>query len=555
MEGIFDARVIPEAQTHRVLNLFAHVLVQLTTAGPDQQVADLDGTSGEDLLQLEAWNREVSPRLPVCVHELIGQHSQSQPEAKAIAAWDGELAYGELDEMSSRLAVSLAKRGVQPETFVPLCMEKSRWVAVAMLAVTKAGGAFILLDPSHPIPRLQQICQDTYATTLFSSVATFDLAKQLGCRHVLPVGAGDKGASTNIPRESDSDDDNNDGVLVPRQARPNSALYAVFTSGSTGKAKGVVIENGAFATNAAVTGPAYLLNKQSRVLQFASHAFDATVLDYLFPLVCGGCVCVPNEAASRDDLAQSINDLQVNWAALTPSVARILNPDALPTLEVLALVGEAAKAVDVATWADRVRLLNAYGPAECAVVSTIRTRIDTASHNPANIGCGAAGATWLVDPNNHDKLAPIGSVGELLLEGPMVGRGYLDNSEQTAASFIPSLTGSVVCGPARTGVNCTRPEIWPDTAGPATALSTISAARTIRSKFGASESSWEKSSTRSANASRWRQMSWWTSSRHLIPMLSRCWWPLSGMEHLPNRSKHKMRGISCLSHFPKRPSS
>ena len=146
---------------------------------------------------------------------------------------------------------------------------------------------------------------------------------------------------------------------------------------------------------------------------------------------------MPNEAASRDDLAQSINDLRVNWAALTPSVARILDPDALPTLEVLALVGEAAKAVDVATWTDRVRLLNAYGPAECAVVSTIRTRIDTASHSPANIGWSVAGATWLVDPNNHDKLAPIGSVGELLLEGPMVGRGYLDNPEQTAASFIP----------------------------------------------------------------------------------------------------------------------
>lgn len=441
VEGLYDARVFPETQTRRALNLFGHFLAELTSAEHDQRVADLNRISEEDQKQLAVWNREVHPRLPVCVHQLIEEHAQSQPQAPAIAAWNGELTYADLDKLSSQLTARLVACGVRRETFVPLCMHKSRWVAVAMLAVAKAGGAFILLDPSHPIPRLQHICHDSKAPVVISSTATLEVARQLGCYHVLPV----ENTTGNIDSDDCSDDDSLDDVmLVPSVAQPEDALYAVFTSGSTGKPKGVVVEHGAFATNAVVTGSDYLLNKHSRVLQFASHAFDATVLDYLFPLVCGGCVCVPEETASRDDLGRVINDLGVNWAALTPSVARILDPDSLPRLQVLALVGEAAKAVDVATWADRVRLLNAYGPAECSVVSTIQTRInkhdatDDAAfpHNPANIGRSVAGATWLVDPDDHDKLVPIGAVGELLMQGPMVGRGYLGNPDQTAASFI-----------------------------------------------------------------------------------------------------------------------
>ncbi|KAF7168162.1 hypothetical protein CNMCM5623_001264 [Aspergillus felis] len=421
VEAIYDARVLSNAQLQRILQLFAQTLTQVTQF-PENLIDELDGISCEDVQQIQGWNNDVAAQMPVCLHDLFRHHYSLQPAAIAIAAWDGELTYKELEELSTKLAISLAGHGVRPETFVALCFEKSKWVAVAMLAVAKAGGAFILLDPTHPTERLQAICNDSHAKLSVCSVTQADVANALGCSHVIQIG-------------DDQDNFPEPGNCPLVQAHPGNALYAVYTSGSTGRPKGVVVEHAAFATNAAVTGPVYLLDRQSRVFQFASHSFDATVLDYLFTLVCGGCVCVPEEAASRNDLGAEITKSRANWAALTPSVARTLDPRSVPTLDVLALVGEAAKSGDLDQWSEHVRLLNAYGPAECAVVSTIQTTVHKNS-NPTNIGRGVAVASWLVDPSDPDKLAPIGSVGELLLEGPILARGYIGDPEQTASSFI-----------------------------------------------------------------------------------------------------------------------
>ncbi|KAI1521240.1 EntF Non-ribosomal peptide synthetase module, partial [Pyrenophora tritici-repentis] len=104
-----------------------------------------------------------------CVHELFADQAKEQPQAPAICAWDGEMTYGELDELSSRLARHLVKVGVEVEDVVPLCFEKSMWTVVAMLAVLKAGGAFAPLDPDYPASRHDEVFRQTKARVVLAS--------------------------------------------------------------------------------------------------------------------------------------------------------------------------------------------------------------------------------------------------------------------------------------------------------------------------------------------------------------------------------------------------
>ncbi|KAJ6781995.1 hypothetical protein PWT90_01282 [Aphanocladium album] len=425
IEAVYDATVVPKAQMRRILNVFAHILEQ-TVSSPHIPIADMDSVSTQDLQQIQNWNMSVPPTVSKCIHDIIHDRVVSHPEAIAIDAWDGQLTYKELDERSSRLAGVLIKNGLRQEIFVPLCMEKSKWVAVAILAVNKAGGAFILLDPSHPAERLAWICKNAQASLLLCAKGTTGLAAELGCQHVFQVD-GNNALETSISSLAD--------VHQPTQILPSHALCAIYTSGSTGAPKGIVIEHSSMATQVTSLGPRFGLDCKSRIFQFASHAFDVAVSDYLFGLAVGACICVPKEAHSRDNLASSIRECRANWTFLTPSVARTLSPDAVPELRALVLGGESAKTTDFLTWSGALKLLYVYGPAECTIYSTL-TSITHPSANPVNVGTGISGTCWLVEPNNPDKLVAIGAVGELVVEGPLVARCYLGNSNLSLSSFI-----------------------------------------------------------------------------------------------------------------------
>ncbi|KAM3523102.1 hypothetical protein NHJ13051_005282 [Beauveria bassiana] len=432
-EAVYDAAVVPKAQTRRILQVFANILKQ-TVSSPDMVVADINGISTEDMQQIQAWNNSVSPTVMKCIHDMIHEHVVSRPEATAIDAWDGQLTYKDLDEQSSLLSGILAGHGLlRQETFVPLCLAKSKWVAVAILAVIKAGGALILLDSSHPTERLAWICRNAQAPIVLCAKDTAGLAAQLGCKLVIQVDASNNtqekalsAVSTGVHHQPSS----------RRQTRPGNAVCAIYTSGSTGAPKGVVIEHSALATQISSLGPLYDLNHQSRIFQFASHAFDVAVSDYLFGLATGACICVPQEADSRDNLAGAMRGCRANWAFLTPSVARTLSPYHVPNLGVLVTGGESARAADFRIWSGALRLLYVYGPAECTIYSTVQT-VSQPTANPANVGRGVTGACWLVEANNPEKLVAIGAVGELLVQGPLVGRCYLGEESLSSSSFIP----------------------------------------------------------------------------------------------------------------------
>ncbi|KAE8143595.1 hypothetical protein BDV38DRAFT_276679 [Aspergillus pseudotamarii] len=428
LEAVYDLAVVPQAQIRRILLAFSNVLKQIVSF-PHRVVGDIDGISAEDWQQLQVWNSPKCPAVPRCVHDMIHDYCVSQPDATAIDAWDGQLTYKQLDQRSSRLSVILREKGLRQDLFVPLCFEKSKWVAVAILAVLKAGGAFILLDPSHPRQRLAWICKNAQATVILCSRDMAGLAAQLSCQHILQV----DGSST---AENYWEGSPTVYRVQPGQALPSHAVCAIYTSGSTGTPKGAIIDHSALATQITALGPCYSLNPQSRVFQFSSHAFDVAVGDYLFGLALGACVCIPKETESRDNLAGAIRGRKANWVFLTPSVARTLDPRAVPEIKVLVTGGESARPTDFKTWSGAVRLAYVYGPAECTIYTTVQTNTQPDA-NPANVGLGVTAACWLVEPNNLERLAPIGAVGELLIEGPIVARGYLGDEELSSSSFIP----------------------------------------------------------------------------------------------------------------------
>ncbi|KAF9890566.1 hypothetical protein FE257_005697 [Aspergillus nanangensis] len=414
----FDSGVIAEGQVVRIVHQFEHLLHQLVAA-PPIKLAELELISPQDREDLLAWNRSVPDVTYDCIHNLIARNTIKNPDAPAICAWDGELTYAELESISSKLAAHLVNAGVGPEVFVPLCFEKSIWTIVAMIATMKAGGAFVPMDASQPTSRMQLVVKEVNAHVMLCSENELGRCPGL-VEKAIAVGPGMTQATT--PK------------TMTTPVNPTNAAYVIFTSGSTGTPKGSVVEHRAFCTGAISHKEGLQMGR--RVLQFASYTFDASILEILSTLVQGGCVCVPSESERRGNISEAITRMNVDWAVLTPSFVNTIDPTTVPTLKTLCLAGEAMTAAHVASWTPHVRLVNGYGPSECCVCSSSNPDVRPGTL-PNDIGTSVGAACWVADRDDHNKLSPVGCIGELLVEGHTLARHYLKNQEKTDAAFIP----------------------------------------------------------------------------------------------------------------------
>jgi amino acid adenylation domain-containing protein/non-ribosomal peptide synthase protein (TIGR01720 family) len=195
-----------------------------------------------------------------------------------------------------------------------------------------------------------------------------------------------------------------------------------------------VIEHRAFCSSARVHTHALGIDGSRRVLQFAAHTFDGSLVEILTPLMVGACVCVPSEHERLNNLAGAMKRMRVDHAVLTPSFVNFLTPATLPGLRTLVLAGEAMSRSHVATWS-HIQLINAYGPSESSVTAVINSSVQPDTE-ATDIGMPCGVRVWLVDPADHNCLVPVGCVGEMLLEGPNLARGYLNEPKKTDESFI-----------------------------------------------------------------------------------------------------------------------
>ncbi len=371
----------------------------------------------------------------------------ARPEAPAIALAGGEISYEDLDRRSNRLARHLAAAGAGPEVLVALALDGTADFATAVLAVWKAGAAYLPLPPDLPRERAAHLLADS------------------GARLVVARGTGAPAAdraeaSPGAPQVVDLAADaaaiaRRDAAPFAAPHLPESLAYVIYTSGSTGRPKGVAVSQGALAAHAVEIARALALSPADRVLQVASFAFDVSI-DELAPALLSGAALVPGrrEAAEPASLARALAERAITLVNLPTALwhqsARAwaegrlpVAPAALRALRQVIAGGEAMPADGLALWRRTplaaVPLANGYGPTEAVVTATLHpTGPDAPPADLARMPLGRpfpGRRLYLLD--RRGELAPPGAVGEIHLGGAPLARGYLGRPEATAAAFVP----------------------------------------------------------------------------------------------------------------------
>lgn len=416
---------IPGEYAHAVARTFCGIL-KTVALNRELTISECDFVTGEDKQKMVSWNPEPLYGQMNCMHYLVEATARVIPASEAVCAWNGSLSYAQLNNFASVAAQQLVQAGVSHGDYIPFAYEKSLWTVVATLAILKAGAAFVPLDPTHPRARIEEILKSIKANVIVTSHSLAPSFMGLAKR-VVVIDA------QTVPQRQSNDMSYSYSAAV----KPNDPIFVLFTSGSTGQPKGMIHEHGAICTHAITHGEAMGYHG-ARMLQFAAHTFDIAIIDIFTTLIFGGCVCVPSEEDRRSDITGAINRMKVDYALLTPSFAGLIEPSDVPRLKTLAVGGEALLQDRVERWADDVSLIQVYGPAEVGICMIMHMRArdtlaETVGYPLLNSSC------WLVEPENPHRLVPMGAVGELVVAGPSLARGYVNNEAKTRSSFLPNL--------------------------------------------------------------------------------------------------------------------
>ncbi|KAL4803370.1 hypothetical protein BDV18DRAFT_162934 [Aspergillus unguis] len=422
----YNTSILSNRQASSVLETLQRVVSE-SMRKRNATVGDLDICSDADLQLVSQWNSPLvhTEYQNICAYDVLTRQCRDYPDSPAISAWDGEMTYGELDRVSSVLAQRLLNSGVGPNQIVLVYSEKSKWAPVSVVAIIKSGAAFLLVDGSNGLDYLQMARDTVSANLIICSPSRLATAQRSGLRTIC---FGDWIENTPVPD------------LPSPPCKPSNLLYAVFTSGSTKSPKCVAMDDGACCYSTLSTANALGISRHTRRLQFSSYSWTMCIRETMCSLLLGGCLCIPSEEDRRSasGLASFMNNHQVTFANFTPAFANLPEPGDVPSLQTLMLGGEPVPPALVKKWANRVHLIVGYGASETAGIG-LKVPDSTRLADHSIIGARADPCLWVVDMDNPHRLAPLGAVGELVLQGPGLGRGYLKNEEQTRERFLHQL--------------------------------------------------------------------------------------------------------------------
>jgi amino acid adenylation domain-containing protein len=419
---LFDASTIDRLTVH------LRTLLESAAADPGARVGDLALLPPAERHQLLAeWNdtgRDASP--DICLHELFEAQAARRPEAVAVRFQGRSLTYGDLDLRANRLARHLAGLGVGPASLVGICAEEGFERLIGVLAVFKAGSAYLPLDPSHPEERLAWTIQDAGVGVILTQERLLT---------ILPESEAEIVCLDTL--------ESLDNVRPIPQGVRSGLAYVIYTSGSTGRPNGVTTTHQAAVHLLRQAVEQFRVNEDSRILQSVSFSFDASVLETWMAFSTGATLCVANHEVrlSGERLAGLIRSEGITTAVLTPVVLASLPTDGVPTLRVVSVGGDACPAETVNRWmrSGLDRLLNCYGPTETTIYASTHLCSGTYRTVPP-IGRPLA-RTWMhvVDPRGVP--VPLGVPGELLIGGDGLSMGYLNRPSLTASRFVPDPFG------------------------------------------------------------------------------------------------------------------
>ncbi|GAA2657880.1 hypothetical protein GCM10010436_89570 [Paractinoplanes durhamensis] len=391
-------------------------LLESAVAAPARRVSELEILSPAERHALESgWQGTVSATEPRTLPDLFAAWAGSH----AVAIEDGplRLTFRDLDRRSNQLARRLIRAGAGPDRLVMVLLPRSADLFATELAVSKAGAAYLPVDPSYPAERIAALAADAAPILVVSHPGTANLG--------IPVIG---------PRDFAGEDDRavtDEDRLAP--LRPEHAAYVIYTSGSTGKPKGVVVPHAGLADLADTFAATWRVTAGDRIAQFASPSFDVTIAELAVSVLRGATMVIaPEESRLGDAFAAFVRDAAVTHFALPPAALGALPAGVVPAGVTVVVGADRCPPELVERWTATHRMINAYGPTEATVNSTFG---ECVSGGPVLIGTPDRNkSAYVLD--GALRPVPPGVPGELYLAGSGLARGYLGRSALTAERFV-----------------------------------------------------------------------------------------------------------------------
>ncbi|WP_407882900.1 amino acid adenylation domain-containing protein, partial [Scytonema sp. NUACC26] len=373
---------------------------------------------------LVEWNDTTVDYLKhLCIHQLFEAQVEKTPDNIAVVFNEQKFTYQELNYQANKIAHYLQSLGVGTEVLVGICVERSVEMIAGSLGILKAGGAYVPLDPTYPQERLSFMLSDSQVQVLLT-------------QEKFVAGFTESGVKT-VCLDTDWELINQQSKKNPTSSGvvPENLAYAIYTSGSTGTPKGVLIQHQGVCNLAQAQVKLFDVQPHSRVLQFASFSFDASVWEIVMALCSGASLTLGTQDSLRPgvDLMRLLREQSITHVTLPPSVLATLPLEELPNLQTLIVAGEACHSKLIAQWSKGRRFFNAYGPTESTVCATVAEC--TSGDTQPTIGRPIAN-TQIYILDNYLQPVPIGTPGELYIGGDGLARGYLNRPDLTEEKFI-----------------------------------------------------------------------------------------------------------------------
>jgi amino acid adenylation domain-containing protein len=422
-----------EAATARRMLGHLQTLLESAVANPEQDISELPLLTNDEQQQLlSEWNATARDYPAECVHSMFEKQVDLTPDSVAIVFGNDRQTYRELNARANQIAHLLQARGIDPESFVGIYIERTPEMVAGILGVLKAGGAYVPIDQTYPPERVKLILEDCGISALLTERS---LLKNLP-EHELPA----------ICLDSDLEMLSSQSVENPvSDVQPDNLAYVIYTSGSTGKPKGVQISHGAVVNFLTSMQQAPGISAQDTLLSVTTLSFDIAGLEIYLPLLNGARVVLASRETALDgtELARLIESSQATVMQATPATWRLLLEAEWSGSKQLKLLcgGEALPGELAARLLQHgAALWNLYGPTETTIWSALKS-VESVNRGVVEIGRPIAN-TQLYVLDQSLQPVPQGVAGELFIGGAGLARGYWRRPELTAEKFIPNPFGT-----------------------------------------------------------------------------------------------------------------
>lgn len=437
LELEYSTDLFERATITRFLQHYQQLLNAAITT-PHTKVSQLTWLTDAEKLQLKKWNQTETPGTDLlCIHQIFEAKAATKPDSCVVLNKEHPLTFEQLNQRANQLARHLISIGVKPEVRVGLCTGRSVEMLVGLLAILKAGGAYVPLDPNYPLARLQLMLQSSSVSLIVteSAISSTEVFNAMLCANLqgTPLNYIDIDVEQSWRSQTYSVENPNIAVS------PDNLAYVIYTSGSTGMPKGVAVSHKGWANLAFAQLSRFAIDASSRIMQFSSLSFDASVFEFAM-LGAGSSMYLLSEKQrqSPEALCQISRKYGITHVTLPQSVLGHMEREHFNPDTTIIVAGEAISRERALHWSQGRKFFNAYGPTETTVCASAGLFTGGEIH----IG------TALMNHQCHvldEELqpVPVGVIGELYIGGIGLARGYLNQADLTAERFIPDAFSSV----------------------------------------------------------------------------------------------------------------